>query len=79
MTLDVYTRADADPAALADQRVAVIGYGNLGSSMARNLAASGLDVVVGNRDDEYGPRRRQMGSPWPTSATLSPTPTSCTC
>jgi ketol-acid reductoisomerase len=53
MTLDVYTRADADAAALADQRVSVIGYGNLGSSMARNLAASGLDVVIGNRDDEY--------------------------
>ena len=53
MDLDVYTRADADPAALADSTVAVVGYGNLGSSMAGNLAASGLSVVVGNRDDEY--------------------------
>ncbi len=53
MTLDVFTRADADPAALADETVAVIGYGNLGSSMAKNLAAGGLAVVVGNRDDEY--------------------------
>ena len=53
MTLDVYTRADADPTALAGSTVAVIGYGNLGSSMAGNLAASGLSVVVGNRDDEY--------------------------
>ena len=53
MTLDVFTRADADPAALAEETVAVIGYGNLGSSMAKNLAAGGLDVVVGNRDDEY--------------------------
>ena len=53
MTLDVFTRADADPAALAEETVAVIGYGNLGSSMAKNLAGGGLDVVVGNRDDEY--------------------------
>ena len=53
MTLDAYTRADADPTTLAGSTVAVIGYGNLGSSMARNLAASGLSVVVGNRDDEY--------------------------
>jgi ketol-acid reductoisomerase len=53
MTLEVYRRADADPAALAGERVAVIGYGNLGSSMAKNLSAGGLDVVVGNREDEY--------------------------
>jgi ketol-acid reductoisomerase len=53
MDLDVYTRADADPAALAGSTVAVVGYGNLGSSMARNLASSGVRVVIGNRDDEY--------------------------
>jgi ketol-acid reductoisomerase len=53
MTLEVYRRADADPAMLAGERVAVIGYGNLGSSMAKNLAAGGVDVVVGNRDDDH--------------------------
>jgi ketol-acid reductoisomerase len=61
MTLDVFTRADADPAALAEETVAVIGYGNLGSSMAKNLAAGGLDVVVGNRDDEYRARAAADG------------------
>ena len=64
MNLDAYTRADADPTVLAGSTVAVIGYGNLGSSMARNLAASGLTVVVGNRDDEFrdaGCRRRLRG------------------
>lgn len=53
MTLHVFTRGDADLQALADTTVAVIGYGNLGSSMARNLRDAGLTVVVGNRDDEY--------------------------
>jgi ketol-acid reductoisomerase len=33
--------------------VAVLGYGNLGRSMALNLRDSGLSVVVGNREDEY--------------------------
>jgi ketol-acid reductoisomerase len=56
MSLDVYTSADADPATLAGATIAVVGYGNLGSSMARNLRAAGLDVVVGNRDDEYRAR-----------------------
>jgi ketol-acid reductoisomerase len=48
-----YTRSDADPAALNGLTVAVVGYGNLGRSMARNLRDSGLKVVVGNRDDSY--------------------------
>jgi ketol-acid reductoisomerase len=53
MPLDVYKRAEADSNALAGATIAVIGYGNLGSAMARNLAAADLTVVVGNRDDEY--------------------------
>ncbi|HZU73003.1 MAG TPA: NAD(P)-binding domain-containing protein [Acidimicrobiales bacterium] len=48
-----YRRGDADPAALEGETVAVIGYGNLGRSMALNLRDSGVEVVVGNRDDEY--------------------------
>jgi ketol-acid reductoisomerase len=53
MPLDVYTSADADPAVLADATIAIVGYGNLGSSMAANFRAAGLSVVIGNRDDEY--------------------------
>ncbi|MGH9074779.1 MAG: NAD(P)-binding domain-containing protein [Acidimicrobiales bacterium] len=56
-----YREADSDPNALAGQRVAVIGYGNLGSSMALNLRDAGLDVVVGNLDDEYRPRAAADG------------------
>jgi ketol-acid reductoisomerase len=59
--LNVYTRADADPSALAGATVAVIGYGNLGSSMAQNLRDSGLSVVIGNRDDEYRARAADDG------------------
>jgi ketol-acid reductoisomerase len=61
MSLDVYTAADADPTALAGAKIAVIGYGNLGSSMAENLRDAGLDVVIGNRDDEYRARAAAEG------------------
>jgi ketol-acid reductoisomerase len=61
MPLDVYTHADADRAALAGATIAVIGYGNLGSSMATNLRAAGLSVVVGNRDDEFADRATEDG------------------
>lgn len=43
--------SDADLAALAGQRVAVVGYGNQGRSWALNLRDSGLDVVVCVRAD----------------------------
>lgn len=48
-----YKAADADPSALEGATVAILGYGNLGRSMALNLRDSGVIVVVGNRDDEY--------------------------
>src|SRR4030088_1823932 len=43
----VYYDDDADLAALAGQRVAVIGYGSQGHAHALNLQDSGVDVVVG--------------------------------
>ena len=43
MTKLIYD-ADIDPAALAGQTVAVIGYGSQGEAHARNLAESGVDV-----------------------------------
>lgn len=48
-----YRRDDADPTALVGSTVAVLGYGNLGRSIALNLRDSGVDVVIGNRDDQY--------------------------
>ena len=43
---------DADPAALAGQHVAVVGYGNQGRSWALNLRDAGLDISVHVRSDE---------------------------
>ncbi len=54
-TVIFYREADADPDALSGQTVTVVGYGNLGRSMALNLRDSGLAVSVGNADDSYRP------------------------
>lgn len=58
-----YTTSDADPTALDRATVAVLGYGNLGRSMALNLRDSGLRVLVGNRDDEYRKAAARDGLP----------------
>ena len=49
--MDRLTDADIDPAPLAGKRVAILGYGNQGRPQARNLADSGIDVLVGLRPD----------------------------
>jgi ketol-acid reductoisomerase len=58
---------DADPGALSGERVAVLGYGNLGRAMALNLRDVAArdsymaQVIVGNIDDEYASQARQDG------------------
>jgi ketol-acid reductoisomerase len=50
----LYTMRDAIPHALAGERVAVLGYGNLGRAFALNLRDSGvIPLVVGNIVDDY--------------------------
>ena len=46
MTARMYYDADADPKALAGQKIAIIGYGSQGHAHAQNLQDSGLDVTV---------------------------------
>jgi ketol-acid reductoisomerase len=47
MTARMYYDNDADPAALAGQTVAIIGYGSQGHAHALNLHESGVSVIVG--------------------------------
>src|SRR5688572_32546047 len=54
--------ADIEAAALDGQTVAVIGYGSQGEAHARNLADSGVSVVVGLRPDSSSAgRAREAG------------------
>jgi ketol-acid reductoisomerase len=51
-TATFYRASDADPSGLHGQTVAVIGYGNLGRSVAMNLRDSGVTVTIGNIEDQ---------------------------
>ncbi|MGB8362249.1 MAG: ketol-acid reductoisomerase, partial [Acidimicrobiia bacterium] len=46
----IYYDRDCDPELIKKHKVAIIGYGSQGHAHARNLAESGVDVVVGLRE-----------------------------
>ena len=50
-TSNIYYDDDADRSQIDDKTVAVLGYGSQGHAHAQNLAESGVDVVVGLRED----------------------------
>lgn len=56
-----YLESDADTAALDGQTVAVLGYGNLGRPVALNLRDTGVEVLVGSREDADAARARDEG------------------
>ena len=49
--MNVYYDKDANPNALSEKRIAVIGYGSQGFAQANNLKDSGCKVTVGLRTD----------------------------
>lgn len=61
MTKRVFYEADVPAGALQGEKVAVLGYGIQGRAQALNLRDSGIDVLVGNRDDEYRSKAVQDG------------------
>ncbi|GAB3669269.1 ketol-acid reductoisomerase [Halopiger thermotolerans] len=50
-TTEIYYDDDADVSTLENDTVAVLGYGSQGHAHAQNLSESGVDVVVGLRED----------------------------
>ena len=61
-SLRFFTSRDADPQALKGERVAVVGYGVLGRTVALNLRDSGVGLVaVGNAADGYAEQARAEG------------------
>ncbi|MFC7098360.1 ketol-acid reductoisomerase [Halobaculum marinum] len=48
---EVHYDDDADRSMIDDKTVAVLGYGSQGHAHAQNLADSGVDVIVGLRED----------------------------
>lgn len=56
-----YFDDDADLSVFESESVTVIGYGNQGRSQALNLKDSGVNVILGNIEDEYAERARMEG------------------
>jgi ketol-acid reductoisomerase len=59
--MQIYQDQDADLSLLEGRTIAVIGYGNQGRAQALNLRDSGLDVIIGNRQDDYAQQAREDG------------------
>ena len=57
----IYYDDDADPSTISGLKISFVGYGNQGRSQALNLRDSGLDVLVGNIEDEYATQAREDG------------------
>ncbi len=57
--MQVFHDEDANLGLLEGRQIAVIGYGNQGRAQALNLRDSGLQVLVGNQEDEYAERARE--------------------
>ena len=47
---NIYYESDVDRSAIADRKVAILGYGSQGHAHALNLKESGIEVCVGLRD-----------------------------
>jgi ketol-acid reductoisomerase len=59
--MKVYTEADVSLEPLAGKTVAILGYGNQGRAQALNLRDSGVNVIVGNREDSYADQAKADG------------------
>ena len=57
--MQIFHDKDANLSLLEGKQITVIGYGNQGRAQALNLRDSGLQVLVGNRDDDYAERARK--------------------
>jgi len=56
---NIYYEKDVDKSALANRKVAILGYGSQGHAHALNLKESGIDVRVGLRDGSASAAKAQ--------------------
>ncbi|MCG3222799.1 MAG: NAD(P)-binding domain-containing protein, partial [Candidatus Heimdallarchaeota archaeon] len=61
MVENIFTEEDGDLVHLKGLTIGIIGYGNQGKAQALNLRDSGLNIIIGNRKDEYAKRAKEDG------------------
>ena len=49
----IYFEEDGNINDVKGKKITVVGYGNQGRAQALNMKDSGLDVIIGNKDDDY--------------------------
>ena len=49
--MKMYYEDDVDASIVADKTIAVMGYGSQGRGQSRNMADSGLNVIIGLRKE----------------------------
>jgi ketol-acid reductoisomerase len=59
----IFFDEDADLSHVQGKTIAILGYGNQGRSQALNLRDSGLDIIVGSREDSSAVQAREDGFP----------------
>ena len=59
-----FSSSDADPDALKNEHIAILGYGNLGRPFALNMRESGVtSLIIGNVEDQYSEKAKKEGFP----------------
>lgn len=51
--VEIFHERDVDLGILKEMIISIIGYGNQGRAQALNLRDSGLNIIIGNRNDTY--------------------------
>ena len=61
MSVRVFRDADASLSHIEGEPVSIIGYGSQGRAQALNLRDSGVDLIIGNREDDFAAAVRDDG------------------
>ncbi|MCK4380323.1 MAG: NAD(P)-binding domain-containing protein, partial [Candidatus Lokiarchaeota archaeon] len=51
--VEIFHEDKGDLSILKDKQISIIGYGNQGRAQALNLRDSGLNIIIGNIEDNY--------------------------
>jgi ketol-acid reductoisomerase len=59
--MHIFRDEDANLELVQNKKIGIIGYGNQGRAQALNLRDNGMDVMIGNRPDDYAKQAHEDG------------------